>query len=67
MIFRIMCALGFHKHPYCSWWDLLNETRPWCWHIVVQCNHCRKKIYDVNLDERDAEAFLEKRKNAVPY
>ncbi len=54
------CMLGCHRLAFA--YGLLNEQRPWCWSITVSCDRCRKKLHEFNLDERDAEAFLAKRR-----
>jgi hypothetical protein len=56
----VRCLFGWHM-PTSVHYDLLNETRPWCWCVRVSCESCHCKIHEFNLDERKAEAFLRKR------
>jgi hypothetical protein len=70
---RVRCALGWHDPEFklqlppktgAACFDLLNRSRPWCWSINVRCKHCRKTLLSHTLDERDAEAFLARRRSS---
>ena len=64
---RILCFAGVHRGPYAMSCALLNERRPWCWHVATHCMHCHKMLTQFNLDERQAEVYLRERHSREVY